>query len=121
MFAISSATVGEVRLGVTELRDGALTSALEANVLEPLKQRHADVAVRLAPERERGRNYYRDVCFEIHVRHADGDEFSLIDGGMTDWTQSLLSNRKERLLISGLGSEVFVRLFRPGPGSARDA
>jgi hypothetical protein len=29
----------------------------------------------------------------------------LVDGGSTDWTQQLLGNRKERLLISGLGLE----------------
>jgi len=34
-----------------------------------------------------------------------------VDGGFTDWTQQLLSNRKERLLISGMGSERFVFCF----------
>ena len=32
----------------------------------------------------------------------------LIDGGFTTWTQQLLSNNKERLLISGLGTERFA-------------
>ncbi len=32
-------------------------------------------------------------------------ELNLVDGGFVDWTQRLLSNRKERLLISGVGIE----------------
>jgi hypothetical protein len=28
-----------------------------------------------------------------------------VDGGAVDWTQRLLSNAKERLVISGIGSE----------------
>ena len=33
------------------------------------------------------------------------DGVSLVDGGFVDWTQRLLSDRKERLLISGIGTE----------------
>jgi|GEM_PF-4488011 len=42
---------------------------------------------------------------------CDTDYF-LVDGGFTDWTQKLLSNRKERLLISGLGSERLLTCFK---------
>jgi hypothetical protein len=38
----------------------------------------------------------------------------LIDGGFTDWTQQLMSNRKERLMTSGLGSERLCACFRNG-------
>jgi hypothetical protein len=37
---------------------------------------------------------------------------ALVDGGFTTWTQQPLSNRKERLLISGLGIERFSGLVR---------
>jgi len=36
----------------------------------------------------------------------------LVDGGFTTWTQQLLSNRKERLMTSGLGSERFCACFQ---------
>jgi hypothetical protein len=39
----------------------------------------------------------------------------LIDGGFTTWTQLLLSNRKERLLISGLGTERLCSQFNVLP------
>jgi hypothetical protein len=35
----------------------------------------------------------------------------LTDGGFTDWTAQLLNNKKERLLISGLGPERLVSQF----------
>jgi hypothetical protein len=47
----------------------------------------------------------------MYARDAAGTDYSIVDGGFTDWTQQLLSNRKERLLISGMGSERFVSLF----------
>jgi hypothetical protein len=30
----------------------------------------------------------------------------LVDGGFVDWTQKLLGNKKERLLISGTGIDL---------------
>ena len=38
--------------------------------------------------------------------------YPLIDGGMTDWTARLISNRKERLLISGIGTEFACKRYR---------
>jgi hypothetical protein len=38
----------------------------------------------------------------------------LIDGGLADWTQQLMNNRKERLMTSGLGSERLCACFRDG-------
>jgi hypothetical protein len=47
----------------------------------------------------------------MYARDQVGTDYFIVDGGFTDWTQQLLSNRKERLLISGMGSERFVSLF----------
>ena len=33
------------------------------------------------------------------------------DGGFTDWTQRLLSNGKERLLVSAMGIELIAKRF----------
>jgi hypothetical protein len=40
---------------------------------------------------------------------------SLVDGGFTDWTRRLLSNAKERLLVSGMGIELIPKRFREAP------
>lgn len=53
-----------------------------------------------APERTRARGYYTSGALSIH---ADGVEVG--DGGFTDWTAALLSDAKERCLISCLSTE----------------
>ena len=58
-----------------------------------------------------GQGYYSGVRFQMYARDQAGTEYFIVDGGFTDWTQQLLSNHKERLLISGMGSERFVSLF----------
>ena len=54
------------------------------------------------PDRTRARTYYLQGAFEIDVRFG-GATFNAADGGLVDWTQQLLANRKERLAISGIG------------------
>lgn len=73
---------------------------LEREVAAPLRQRFPGVTVRFDPERASGRGYYRDVCF--HVNEGD---VQLVDGGVVDWTARLLGDARERLVISGVGSE----------------
>jgi hypothetical protein len=55
---------------------------------------------RIDDERQSARTYYRGASFGI-----DAEGVNLVDGGFTDWTQLLLSDRKERLLVSGVGTE----------------
>jgi hypothetical protein len=62
-------------------------------------------------QRSSGRGYYRDLCFKIYATDSSGKRCELIDGGSVDWTQKLLSSKKERLVISGLGSERLVQIF----------
>ena len=61
------------------------------------------------PERAAGKGYYPGICFKLLVR-TDDDEVEVGDGGFVDWTQMLLENRKERLLISGVGLERIAML-----------
>jgi hypothetical protein len=51
--------------------------------------------------------------FRIRFRDADSRTWDLVDGGFTDWTQLLLTSRKERFLSSAIGSELLLRVF-PG-------
>ena len=41
---------------------------------------------------------------------VEGHGDHLADGGVVDWTQQLLSNAKERLVISGIGSDRVCKL-----------
>ena len=40
----------------------------------------------------------------------NNSEIEIADGGFVDWTQQLLGNRKERLLISGFGMGLIYKL-----------
>jgi hypothetical protein len=93
-----------LRVAVTDW-DDVHTGPLHTHVLEPLAQHFPDVRFELDRTRAAGRDYYDDVCFNIYARDDTDAEHALVDGGFTRWTQQLLSNRKERLLISGIGSE----------------
>jgi hypothetical protein len=55
--------------------------------------------------------YYQTFQFKIFLKRDD-QEMDLADGGMVDWTQKLLENRKQRLLISGLGMELVEKFSR---------
>jgi hypothetical protein len=83
---------------LTDLADGRSQPIVDAVVTELGSDR-----VELDPDRQAGRGYYRDLCWKVHA--VDGERFEVADGGFVDWTQRLLSNAKERLLISGLGIE----------------
>ena len=61
-------------------------------------------------EREKGRGYYRDVCFKVNAV-IGAEPVEIGDGGLTDWTARLLANQKERLLISGYGLDGLARLL----------
>ena len=52
-----------------------------------------------------------DLCFHFYATTASGQPVELVDGGSVNWTQKLLSNAKERLVISGIGSESLCTVF----------
>ena len=72
---------------------------------ERIRGAFANVIVALAPDRTAARNYYRAVCFGIAGESRTGERLDLVDGGRVDWTQRLLGDAKERLVISGVGSD----------------
>jgi hypothetical protein len=95
---------------MTDLSAGARRAVLEERLLRPVQADWSDVTTSFDDERWTGRNYYTEVCFAIDAVHPDGSRSNLSDGGFTDWTARLLADAKERLLISGLGSERLLRV-----------
>jgi hypothetical protein len=64
------------------------------------------------PDRTRARGYYDGLLLDIAATDREGQELlGLADGGLTDWTQRLLSNRKERLFTSGIGLSLLAERF----------
>jgi hypothetical protein len=52
--------------------------------------------------------YYTRACFKVNDKVGDRC-FEVADGGFTDWTERLLDDRRERLLISAAGLDQLVR------------
>jgi hypothetical protein len=81
------------------------TAALESQLLTLLRDEFAGLDCRVDDERTSGRGYYAGFCFHLYAMSAAGRQLELVDGGAVDWTRKLLSDAKERLVISGIGSE----------------
>ena len=53
--------------------------------------------------------YYKGIQFKVIITVNDR-EWEIADGGFVDWTQQLMGNGKERMLIGGFGLEFLYRL-----------
>lgn len=53
--------------------------------------------------------YYQGMQFSIFVQ-AGGQDINIGDGGFVDWPQKLLSDKKERMMISAVGLERIAQL-----------
>jgi hypothetical protein len=100
-----------LRVGLTDFAHGRHLHALHEGVIVPLAAQFPNIAVDFYPDRVTGRDYYDAVCFYIYIKDDACIEHVLVDGGFTSWTQQLLNNKKERLLISGIGTERVCSLF----------
>jgi hypothetical protein len=62
------------------------------------------IVVQVDDTREAGRGYYLSTCFKLYIA-AGTEDVEIGDGGVVDWPVRLLADRKERMVISGLGLE----------------
>jgi hypothetical protein len=85
---------------------------LDNGLVKILKEKYPNIKFYFDIERIAGVGYYENLCYKISAKNKHGAEFPLVDGGLTDWTKKLLNNKKERLMISGFGSELFHRNFK---------
>lgn len=102
----------EPRVALSDWTGGTHSEKLRVDLIEALAARFPGASLGFYPDRTMGRGYYEGVCFKIYARDPSGVEHELADGGFTPWTQRLLSNQKERLLISGIGTERVCTAFR---------
>jgi hypothetical protein len=93
------------------LYDENWTESIQNKVIASLAEKHPGTKFDVSSVREK-QTYYQGARFQIFAEDKKGTDYFLVDGGFTDWTQKLLSSRKERLLISGLGSERLLVCFQ---------
>lgn len=85
---------------------------IREKVIEPLKSLHPTIGFQIDLDRIAGIGYYTGLCFKIFATNKNQLTLPLVDGGFTDWTKKLLNNKKEILLTSGIGSELFCRYYK---------
>jgi hypothetical protein len=109
--SLAAARLRYVQVALTPLSDAG--ERIAAAVTSDLSEDDGGTAavIVLDHTRQRGRGYYRDLCFKVNA-NTGGHLAEIGDGGFTDWTAQLLANAKERLLISGIGVD---RLAACGP------
>lgn len=105
------ATALALRLSVSALDSVPAFSALADELFDPLRAEFENVEWVVDHRCTSGRGYYAGLCFHIHATAPPGRELQLVDGGAVDWTQRLLSNSKERLVVSGIGTESLCALL----------
>jgi hypothetical protein len=105
---LTAAGLAEIQLALTPLSPAG--HRIAAAVTEDLSG--AAIEIVADHQRQRGRGYYRDLCFKLSARVNGGLE-EIGDGGFTDWTMRLAASNKERLLISGLGIDRLAAFIAP--------
>lgn len=91
--------------------EGADNSALIKNIRTRLSQREL-VNITMEENSSFGKNYYSRLRFSINIVNENNEELNYADGGFADWTARLLSNKKERLLTSGIGTDFLLRTMK---------
>jgi len=90
-------------------------SASLSPLLADLQDEYPEARFVVNQERLEGLGYYSSYTLRISPLAPDGQRYPLADGGITDWTARMLEDRKERLLISGIGTEFLCKKFRHQP------
>jgi len=100
-----------LRVTIIDQSPDSHNDAILIPLLEKLKNEFDNLDVALEKTQIERTEYYRKLRFHVYASPLKGQEIELVEGGDTDWTQKLLNNVKERLIISGIGSERLCENF----------
>jgi hypothetical protein len=106
-----AAGVDAVEIRLSDLSDDGRDSPILDAVRAALAG-ESHITVLDDPDREHGRGYYPGFCFKVHATREDSTS-EIGDGGFVNWTQLLLSDRKERLLTTGTSVDRLTLLSHP--------
>jgi hypothetical protein len=113
--ALRAAGVRRVQVALTPLSDAG--QRIAAATAEALAAGAESADIVMDHDRVGGRGYYRHLCFKVNALAdgpvnctVDGAVEEIGDGGFTDWTAQLLADGKERLLITGYGTDRLASL-----------
>src|SRR5215208_185868 len=109
------------RIGGRELAGPArLFAAIREHAFLPLEDEFPTVAFVFDLTRAQGLAYCSGPMLKSAATGPAGVRLPIADGGGTTWTQRLLSDRKERLLVSGIGLSLIATMFAPAANRPSD-
>ena len=105
----SGYNIGEINVTLIALQKSQMK--FNDEIINKLSKLFPDCKYTIEQSTDIDFEYYKDLRFQIYL-DDDNEKLLIVDGGFTDWTQQLLSDKKERLLISGLGTERMIYCFQ---------
>lgn len=90
-----------------------LAAALVEELAAPLAARAPHIGVAFDLARIQALAYYRGPCLQLHLRRDDGFEAAIGDGGAQGWLGELLDDQRQRMITTGMGGELAVKLYHP--------
>ncbi len=85
-------------------------SPLITETVSYIREKNSNLEVLvIAPEHDN--NYYQGFRIKQQIV-IGGNTIEIADGGLLDWTQQLLTNKKERMMTFGLGIQVLYQLTK---------
>lgn len=83
---------------------------LATEIKEFVLSQHPETVIHIVENSEKEIAYYKGVQYKVDIV-VKGKKYEIADGGFVDWTQQLLQNKKERLMITGFGFEFMFRII----------
>lgn len=113
-FLVRELKLPRVKIILKTLRGEGSSPLAATRIMEHIDGKLKDAEVSLVEAPHEDHRYYQDVRFSINIVMPDGGDLNLGDGGLMDWSAKLTGNSKERLVTSGLGIELLLKLVLQG-------
>ena len=85
-------------------------SSLITETVSYIREKNSNIKV-LVVEPQHDNNYYHGFRIKQQIKISNST-IEIADGGLLDWTQQLLTNKKERMMTFGLGIQVLYHLTK---------
>ena len=80
-------------------------------IIDVLKQKYPNLESLLQLGSDLSGTLFNTVLLELYKKQAAKVKVADLDGGLVDWTQKLIPNKKHRLFISGCGIELVHKIW----------
>ncbi len=55
--------------------------------------------------------HYKGLAFSWFLKNERGDVCDVFDGGIVDWSARLLSDKKEKMIVGGMGTDLLANVY----------